>query len=310
MKKIRLLTVCMICYLGMSAQTVLNTGYLQITLNRSIMANQLIEGGSCVLDSAGDSIYVHAGAGYKTTITYWDAVVGRWGLADGIGSMNDVSGDTIYNICMDLTPTATNYFSISSTAYLDSWPMPIGNTIYNMGVVFRWAGPWPIVSGQPVLDTHWKGAGPTIDTRQQCADILLLGVNSDSLGYQVQPITVQDEEGAAVPAVVPTWVSGCTTNGVNDISSQLIDYIKVSPNPFHDDVTIQFNMVPDVTKVQAQVYDVLGRKVADFSSSIRSGYNSFKWDGAGADGISLPIGTYMLKVTNGSEVRTAKLIKI
>jgi flagellar hook assembly protein FlgD len=65
-----------------------------------------------------------------------------------------------------------------------------------------------------------------------------------------------------------------------------------------------------VTKVQAQVYDVLGRKVADFSSSIRSGYNSFKWDGAGADGISLPIGTYMLKVTNGSEVRTAKLIKI
>jgi hypothetical protein len=309
MKKIKLLITCMICYLGMSAQTVLNTGYLQITLNRNVMVQEG-GGGSCVLDSAGDSIYVHAGAGYKTISSDWDAVVGRWGQADGIGSMTDVSGDTLYSICMDLTPTATNYFSVVATADVDSGPMPIGVNIYNIGVVFRWAGPWPIVGGQPVLNTHWKGAGPTIDTRNQCADILLIGVNSDSLGYQVQPITVQDEEGASVPSVTPTWVSGCSTTGVNDISSQLIDYIKVSPNPFHDNVSIQFNMIPDVTKVQAEVFDVLGRKVADFSRNTRSGYNSFSWDGAGADGISLPTGTYMLKVTNGKEVRTAKLVKI
>jgi hypothetical protein len=309
MKKIKLLLACLICYLGMSAQTVLNTGYLQITLNRSVLVQEG-GGGVCTLTAAGDTIYVHSGAGYKTVTSVWDAVVGRWGLADGIGAMTTTISDSIYTICMDLTPTATNYFSVVATADLDSGPMPIGDNIYNIGVVFRNAT-FPIGSnGMPILDNNLKGAGPTIDTRNQCEDIWLLGVNSDSIGNMVQPIVVQGENGDPIPAVTPTWVSGCITNGVNNISNQLIDYIRVSPNPFREYVTVDFNMIPDVTKVQAQVYDVLGRKVADFSNNIRAGYNSFTWDGAGADGISLPTGTYLLKITNGTEVRTAKLIKI
>lgn len=310
MKKLQLLVLSLICCLGLSAQTVLNTGYLQITLNRSIMANQLLEGGVCTLDSAGDSIYIHSGAGYKSPTSVWDAVVGRWGMNDGIGQMNDVSGDTLYTICMDLTPTATNYYSVVATADVDSGPMPIGSTIYNIGCVFRWAGPWPIVNGHPELNNNWKGAGPTIDTRNQCEDIWLLGVNSNAIGTQVQPITIQGENGDNIPAVTATWVNGCNTTGVNDISSQLIDYIKVSPNPFKDNVTIQFNMIPGVTRVQAQVYDVLGRKVADFTPSIKSGYNSYSWNGVGTDGMALPSGTYLFKITNGTEVRTAKLIKL
>ena len=305
MKKLQLLVLSLICCIGLSAQTVLNTGYLQITLDRSSLEQN---GGVCKLDSAGDSIYVHSGAGYKGITSLWDAVVGRWGLADGIGAMT-TTNDTVYTICMDLTPTATNYYSVVATADVDSGPMPIGSVIYNIGCVFRWAGPWPIVNGHPTLNNNWKGAGPTIDTRNQCADIWLLGVNSDSIGYQTQPIVVQDEEGAPIPYVTPTWVNSCGTTGVKNISNQLFDYIKVSPNPFVDNLTIEFNMIPDVTKVQAQVYDVMGRKVADFTPYIKSGYNRFTWD-PGAEGMLLPTGTYLLKVTNGSEVRTAKLIKL
>ena len=304
MKKLQLLVLSLICCIGLSAQTVLNTGYLQITLDRSSLEQN---GGVCKLDSAGDSIYIHSGAGYKGITSLWDAVVGRWGLADGIGAMT-TANDTVYTICMDLTPTATNYYSVVATADVDSGPMPIGSVIYNIGCVFRWAGPWPIVNGHPVLNNNWKGAGPTIDTRNQCADIWLLGVNSDSIGYQTQPIVVQDEEGAPIPYVTPTWVNSCGTTGVKNISNQLFDYIKVSPNPFVDNVTVEFNMIPDVTKVQAQVCDVMGRRVADFSPHVRSGYNRFTWD-PGAEGMLLPAGTYLLKVTNGSEVRTAKLIK-
>jgi flagellar hook assembly protein FlgD len=69
-------------------------------------------------------------------------------------------------------------------------------------------------------------------------------------------------------------------------------------------------MIPGVTKVQAQVYDVLGRKVADFTPNIKSGYNNYVWNGTGDDGIDLPTGTYLFKITNGTEVRTAKLIKL
>ena|GEM_PF-1781499 len=304
MEKIKLLTLSMICCLGMSAQTVLNTGYLQITLNRNVLQT---EGGVCLLDSAGNDVYIHSGAGYKSITSVWDVVVGNWGLADGAGAMTFVS-DSIQTICMNLTST-NNYYQNPATYNVDSGALPSGANIYNIGVVFRWAGPWPQVGGQPILNNNWKGAGPTIDTRNQCEDIWLLGVNSDSLGYMVQPITIQGENGDPVPAVTTAWVNTCGVNGVSDISGQLFDNIKVFPNPFRDQVTIQFNMVPDVTKVQARVYDVLGRMVADFSNTIKSGYNSFSWNGAGTDGISLPTGTYMLKVTNGTEVKTAKLIK-
>jgi hypothetical protein len=308
MGKIKLLGAALLCWTCLSAQTVMNTGYLQITLNRNVLQN---EGGVCLLDSAGNDIYLHSGAGYKTNTSVWDVVVGNWGLADGVGAMTFVS-DSIQTICMNLTGT-NNYFQNAATYNLDSGPLPVGDNIYNIGVVFRWAGPWPQVSGQPILNNNWKGAGPTIDNRNQCEDIWLLGVNSDSLGHMVQPITIQGEDQDPIPAVTAQWVSAgvCSSvNGIQDISSQLFDGIRVSPNPFYDNVTIQFNMAPDVSKVQAQVYDVMGRKVADFSQALRSGYNSFSWNGAGPDGIALPAGTYLLKVTNGGKTDTAKLIKL
>ena len=93
-------------------------------------------------------------------------------------------------------------------------------------------------------------------------------------------------------------------------TTEMMDNIKVSPNPFKDKVTIQFNMIPDVTRVTAQVYYVMGRKVADFTPGITKGYNHFSWDGADMNDVPLPAGTYLLKVSNGSQVQTAKLIKL
>jgi hypothetical protein len=215
---------------------------------------------------------------------------------------------------MNLNRDSFNYYSNPNTANADSGILPIGNTIYNIGVVFRDQGPFPInpVNGQPILNNNLKGAGPDVDSRGQCSDIWLIGVNTDSIGMQTQPVQVVEEDFLAlIPAVTTAWVNGCATpNGVHDISSQLINYIKVSPNPFSDNVNIEFNMIPDVTKVHAEVYDVMGRQVADFSPVIRNGYNYFSWNGAGTDGVTLPSGTYLLKVTNGNLVETAKLIKL
>jgi flagellar hook assembly protein FlgD len=62
-----------------------------------------------------------------------------------------------------------------------------------------------------------------------------------------------------------------------------------------DQVDISFNMVPDVTAVHAEVYDIMGKVVANFTPSIGGGYNSFVWDATGKDGRELAAGTYVLK---------------
>jgi hypothetical protein len=229
--------------------------------------------------------------------------VGNWGRNDGIGEMTTVN-DSISTICMDLTKTASNYYSNVNTANADSGIMPVGSTVYNIGCVFRDAGPFPLnAQGQPVLNNTLKGGGPDIDSRGQCSDIWLEGVSTGT-------ITVNEENDlASIPAVTTAWVSGCVATGVNDISAQLINDIQVSPNPFKDYLDIKFNMVPDLTKVHAQVYDVMGREIADFTPAVNSGYTSFRWDGTDLNGNSLAIGTYVLKVTNGSKVLTKKLIK-
>jgi hypothetical protein len=311
MKKVTLLGFSLLCCLVMSAQTVMNTGYLQVTLNKNILKSEDDSSGVCTLDSTNGPIYMHSGAGYKSSTSLWDAVVGNWGLADGIGAMTTLS-DTTFTICLDLTLTASNYYSNPNTANADSGVMPVGSDIFNIGVVFRAASGFPTgTGGQVGLDNNLKGAGPTIDARGQCADIWLIGVNSDSVGDNVQPINVTEEDFVtSIPAVTATWVTGCTANGVKDISSQLFDDIRVSPNPFRESVTVQFNMIADATKVQAQVYDVMGQKVADFSANVKNGYNSITWDGAGPDGRTLPGGTYLLKVSNGSDTKTTKLIKL
>ena len=276
----------MITCVAMSAQSY--PGNLQITLNKSLLL------GSCNLSQDTDHVvYIHSGAGYKINTSLWDAVVGNWGKADGIGRMTTVD-DTTYTICMDLTQTASNYYSNINTANADSGILPVGRMIFNIGCVFRDQGPFPLNSqGQPVLNLSLKGAA-----NDNCSDIWLEGVNTGQI-----TIVEQFDGATAVPAVTAAFVTSCPTTGVQDISSQLINDIIVSPNPFRDKVNIQFNMVQDLTRVQAQVYDVLGRKVADFTPGISSGYNYFSWDGAGVDGISLPTGTYLLKVTNGTQVQ-------
>lgn len=292
MRKIQLLTVSMFLCLCMSAQT----DYLQITLHKNLLL------GACNLSGDTDHIvYIHSGAGYKSVSSLWDCVVGNWGLADGIGQMTTID-DTTYRICMDISKTSSNYYSNVNTANADSGIMPVGSTIYNIGCVFRDKGPFPLNSqGQPVLNLALKGAS----SDNTCSDIWLIGVNTPTIS-----IVEQSDGSTPVDAVNADFVSSCPTTGVHDISGQIIDHIKVGPNPFRDLVTIEFNMLPGATRVTAQVYDVMGRKVADFTPGITSGYNDFTWDGTDMNNESLQPGMYLLKVSNGSQVQTAKLIKL
>ena len=293
MKKLHLLMVCLACCLYASAQT--NTGYLQITLHKNLLP------AVCNLSNDTNGVYIHSGVGYTSSTAAWEAVVGHWGMNDGVGAMTRVDSQT-YTMCINVR----NYYT--TMANPDSMhggvgigPLPANGTPYNIGCVFRVAGPCPL-DGQGKPQCGFQGG---IGKDPSCKDIF---INDLQLTQPGSPY-VTDQVGDPYAAVEAAYVANCGTTGADDISYQLFKDIKVFPNPFKDQVDISFNMVPDVTAVHAEVYDIMGRVVADFTPSIGGGYNSFVWDATGKDGRELAAGTYMLKVSNGTQIMTHKLIK-
>jgi hypothetical protein len=295
MKKLHFIVACVVCSLSLSAQT--NTGLLQITLHKNLLP------AVCNLSNDSNGVYLHSGLGYTSSTAAWEAIVGNWGLKDGIGAMTHVD-DSTYTLCMNIV---SYYTTLASPDSLQGGqglgPLPAGGTPYNIGLVFRVAGPCPPdVNGKPQC-----GFAGGIGKDPNCDDIFIEDLPmSQGAG---SPYVV-DYTGDPYNAVEVAYVASCaTTAGVQDISYQLIHDIKVSPNPFSDQVTIAFNMVPDATPVHAEIYDVMGRMVADLSKSIGGGYNTITWNATGLDGRELAIGTYMLKVSNGTQTLTKKLIK-
>jgi hypothetical protein len=69
------------------------------------------------------------------------------------------------------------------------------------------------------------------------------------------------------------------------------------PNPFNPATTITFGL-PVAGRVQAQIYDILGRNVLTLLDEVRpAGYHSVTWDGTNAAGQQLGSGTYFLRLS-------------
>ncbi len=293
MKGLKLLAVSIVCAVCASAQT--NTGILQITLHRTMLTYSP----ACQLahdDTSG--VYIHSGVGFTSVTAAWESIVGHWGKRDGLGEMVKVD-DSTFTICINIK----NYYGqLASPDSLHGGeglgPLPATATPYNIGCVFRNPGPCPLGGdGKP---NCIKGADDA------CTDIFITDLTLNDPPASTPQ--VYDYNGNPFPAVEAVYVSSCVT-GVKDISYQLISQIVTSPNPFTDHVQISFNMIPDQTRVRAEIYDVLGNKVADFSHSVNSGYNSFAWDGTNMAGRALPGGTYVIKVTNGTQIQTGRIVK-
>jgi hypothetical protein len=291
MKKFLITAICFVCCGIASAQT--NTGNLKITLHKDQLT------GFCNLGNDSTGVYMHSGAGYTSSTAAWEAIVGNWGIRDGIGQMTMVDANT-YTICINLK----NYYMGAKPDSLHGGeglgPLPANGTVYNIGCVFREAGPCQLNSqGKPQCI---EGKDPN------CKDIFITNLPLDqSLGGV---ISVTDQIGDDFPAVTAEYVAACGTTGVShDISSQLLKEIKAYPNPFSGSLNVEFNMIPGVTEVRAQIYDVMGRNIADFSPALRGGYNAFTWDGTGHDGQPIEKGIYIVKVTNGTDIQTKTIIK-
>ncbi|MBD3298383.1 MAG: T9SS type A sorting domain-containing protein [candidate division Zixibacteria bacterium] len=79
--------------------------------------------------------------------------------------------------------------------------------------------------------------------------------------------------------------------------AKLINY----PNPFNAATTFQFS-VSERSRVQLNIYDVLGRRVTSLVDDVRdAGQHSVTWSGHAATGESLPTGVYLYRYRAGNE---------
>jgi flagellar hook assembly protein FlgD len=68
-------------------------------------------------------------------------------------------------------------------------------------------------------------------------------------------------------------------------------------------------VTPKSEHVSIGIYDLAGRRVTTvFAGSIEAGVHSLRWDGRADGGRKLPAGAYFVKLQNGSQQTSKKLM--
>ena len=80
------------------------------------------------------------------------------------------------------------------------------------------------------------------------------------------------------------------------------------PNPFNP--TTQFVVgLPEVSRLEVAVYNVLGQKVTTLVDELReAGYHTITWNGTGREGLAASSGVYFVKMKAGSFTGIRKIM--
>jgi len=80
------------------------------------------------------------------------------------------------------------------------------------------------------------------------------------------------------------------------------------PNPFNESTEIRF-FIPELNnQISVEILDMFGNVVKSFNNaSIFTGENSLSWDGTDATGSKVASGNYIVRVSNGDDVKTHKI---
>jgi hypothetical protein len=90
----------------------------------------------------------------------------------------------------------------------------------------------------------------------------------------------------------------------------VLQEISVYPNPTRGIAEISIRSLKQ-EKQDVSVYNLLGQKVRSVQNSVLpSGETKVKWDGKDDNGHPLVSGVYFIKVNDGAQTRTSKLIVI
>jgi hypothetical protein len=109
---------------------------------------------------------------------------------------------------------------------------------------------------------------------------------------------------------IPTPGSSNIATSVEEDFNPVSFNLSVYPNPFNPSTTIQYN-IPEMSKVDFKIYDVLGREVWSFTEDEKlAGTYKLKWNGVNDFGSRVSSGIYILRVTAGKYNKSHKMVMI
>jgi len=82
------------------------------------------------------------------------------------------------------------------------------------------------------------------------------------------------------------------------------------PNPFNPTTQIKFT-IPEDSRVDLRIYDILGREVATIlSDDLKTGYYTTEWNGRNNSGVMVSSGIYIYRIVAGKFVQTKKMMML
>ena len=160
-------------------------------------------------------------------------------------------------------------------------------------------GPWgsvnsvpgPIANGYWVRKTFTYVLPPHIDEKH----VKLVGLLQQYDGNpENRPILNADEVALDLNV------------GVEHINAE--NRINLYPNPFSDQVSIEFEL-PRQTEVTVAIYDITGKQVTRLTSaSVTGERHRYTWDGLNAEGVRVAGGIYSVHIHTPEQTMTGKLV--
>lgn len=96
--------------------------------------------------------------------------------------------------------------------------------------------------------------------------------------------------------------------GIDPDKQKTFNLENIYPNPFSGLTTISWTQ-SELYDVSVLIYDLIGREVKRYvANQVTTGQHAVIWDGTNSLGQKLPSGTYILKLLEGREQKTAKII--
>ncbi len=81
------------------------------------------------------------------------------------------------------------------------------------------------------------------------------------------------------------------------------------PNPFNPRTILTFDVETDEQIVQLRIFDLSGREVKSLVDGPKAaGHHRVVWDGTNAQGLSLPSGVYLYRLTTGKSSQTRRML--
>jgi len=120
-------------------------------------------------------------------------------------------------------------------------------------------------------------------------------------------ITFANPNGVAEPGNVIKYKIEEGIVSVEHYTEEKNGYVGAYPNPFNGVVNFDFSKMSLAKTSELSVFDILGRKLAEYNISNKS---SFQWDSKDASGNNLPSGIYIYSIESNKERFQGKIIKL